>query len=291
MDDRFKPDFFQCCSCDYSGDFRSLANHLIRLDHMDDDEIKQLLLEYLEEFCSEYDYVTQEVFNENACVSSKTYGDRFETWNKALEKASGSVIVRQNIPKKDLLSELERVSEIVGESPSQSDVQEYSKYSVKPYKSKFGSFNKAKECAGMETYSLGDVQGERNGMYGKSEESTFYGVTGEDHPAYIHGEGSTSYYGPFWERIVEEIRERDNNKCRVCGMDNDDHLEKNNKSLDVHHIKPKYEFEDENGEVDYAEANKEENLITVCKHCHGKIEGKFEQCRNPQELVEEFNNE
>jgi hypothetical protein len=258
---------------------------------MDDDDIKELLLEYLKEFCSEYDYVTQDTFNENACVNAITYGERFESWNKALEKAGGSVVKEQKIPEEKLISELQKVYDIVGESPSQNDVMEHSKYSIGPYKDKFGSFNKAKEAAGMKTYGLGDVHGERNGMYGKSEESTFYGVTGEDHPAYVHGEGSTNYYGPFWERIVEEIRERDNYECRICGMSNKEHLEKNEKSLDVHHITPKYEFENDDGEVDYKKANRDENLITVCKCCHGKIEGKFEYCETPKELIMGFENE
>lgn len=276
--DEYKPNFFECSSCDYTGDYSSLCNHLIRVDHMNDEQIKELLIEYLEDFSESHECVTEEIINEKACLSVAAYRNRFGTWNNALEKATGEVNKEQNIPKEKLLSEIERVSEIINDSPSQSDMGEHSKYSVGPFKRKFGSFNNAKEILSMKKYQRGDVHGERNGMYGESEKSTFYNVTGEEHPAYEHGEGSNNNYGPRWRTITKELKEAEGYECKVCGLDENKHIKLFGKSLDTHHIKPQKQFEKENGEIDFEEANKQSNLVSLCKVCHGKIEGKISNC-------------
>ena len=56
-----------------------------------------------------------------------------------------------------------------------------------------------------------------------------------------------------------EVLERDKYKCTMCGVDNENHLKKYNKSLTVHH-------KDENKKNSTLE-----NMITVCSHCHWVI--------------------
>ena len=58
------------------------------------------------------------------------------------------------------------------------------------------------------------------------------------------------------ETLKQEIRIRDNNKCQLCSMDNDEHLLLYNCSLPVHHI-------------DYNKENpSKSNLISLCIQCH-----------------------
>lgn len=60
-------------------------------------------------------------------------------------------------------------------------------------------------------------------------------------------------YGPKWEEICAQIRQRDNYHCRNCGATGD---------LEVHHIIPFRRFEDPN------EANEPDNLVALCPRCH-----------------------
>lgn len=75
------------------------------------------------------------------------------------------------------------------------------------------------------------------------------------------------YYGKDWNSIRRNIIERDGNCCRICSMTKEEHYEKWNCGIDVHHIKPLRSFDGPN------EANKPDNLIAVCRNCHGEIEG------------------
>ena len=56
---------------------------------------------------------------------------------------------------------------------------------------------------------------------------------------------------PRWHNRANEIKERDNNTCQVCGTNND---------LHVHHKLYKYDLDP----WDYVD----EALITLCKDCH-----------------------
>lgn len=57
-------------------------------------------------------------------------------------------------------------------------------------------------------------------------------------------------------------KDRDNWKCRFCGMTNEEHKEEHDTGLHAHHIVK----QNDNG------ADDPENLITVCKDCHVVIE-------------------
>jgi len=60
----------------------------------------------------------------------------------------------------------------------------------------------------------------------------------------------------------EAAKDRDNWKCRFCGMTNEEHLDENDRGLHAHHI-----VKDADGGAD-----KPENLITVCRDCHNTLE-------------------
>lgn len=68
-------------------------------------------------------------------------------------------------------------------------------------------------------------------------------------------------YGPEWEAIRRRVRARDGYRCRVCGAP-----EPPGQAHDVHHLRPLRTFQDP------AEAHSPENLITVCRRCHRRLE-------------------
>lgn len=72
----------------------------------------------------------------------------------------------------------------------------------------------------------------------------------------IRGRTRNNPYGRDWGNILKnKIRERDDNKCRVC------YLKSKKRALDVHHI-------------DYNKKNCEEtNLISLCASCHSTTSG------------------
>lgn len=89
--------------------------------------------------------------------------------------------------------------------------------------------------------------------------------TGENHPRYKGG--YERYYGPNWRRQRRKARQRDNHECQICSLDREEHHEKWDCELVVHHIVRFDDFDE------YEEANRLENLITLCKTCHGLVEG------------------
>jgi len=70
--------------------------------------------------------------------------------------------------------------------------------------------------------------------------------------------GRTKYRGANWHKQRKKALERDNYKCQVCGVLQEDM----NRELTIHHIIPYHE----------GGTNDLENLITVCMSCHFTIE-------------------
>ena len=76
--------------------------------------------------------------------------------------------------------------------------------------------------------------------------------------AFINGESYLPYTLEFTKKLKEQIRERDGNKCVVCGMTKKLHLKKYNRDLEVHH-------------KDHIKSNcNKDNLETRCKKCNIK---------------------
>ena len=67
-------------------------------------------------------------------------------------------------------------------------------------------------------------------------------------------------YGPEWPRLRLAVRTRDAFRCRVCGA------AENGREHDVHHKVPFRAF------TSIAEANRMDNLVTLCHSCHRKAE-------------------
>jgi 5-methylcytosine-specific restriction endonuclease McrA len=60
---------------------------------------------------------------------------------------------------------------------------------------------------------------------------------------------------------------RDKSQCTECGMTQREHKRKYEKGLEVHHITPRSEFDEEGVEMHALD-----NLKTVCVSCHRRIE-------------------
>lgn len=72
-------------------------------------------------------------------------------------------------------------------------------------------------------------------------------------------------YGPNWPKIREAVRKRDQFKCQVCGAG------ETNRQHEVHHKIPFRSFM-RDGIIDREQANRLENLTTLCPSCHKKVE-------------------
>jgi len=84
---------------------------------------------------------------------------------------------------------------------------------------------------------------------------------GDDHHRWKGG--PVGAYGPGWTRARREARERDGYECVSCGMTDDEHLNKFNRELEVHHVTPIPA--DTDAPEQYHELT---NLKTLCRPCH-----------------------
>lgn len=75
--------------------------------------------------------------------------------------------------------------------------------------------------------------------------------------------GGYEYYGHNWNEQSKKARERDVHLCQSCGV----HQDELSIALDVHHITPLRDCET------YEEANRLENLVSLCRKCHKRWEG------------------
>ncbi len=73
-------------------------------------------------------------------------------------------------------------------------------------------------------------------------------------------------YGPGWPQLRDRVRARDKYTCQVCGA------VETNRQHDVHHKVPFRAFRAPNGSPDPIQANRLENLVTLCPSCHHQAE-------------------
>lgn len=75
-------------------------------------------------------------------------------------------------------------------------------------------------------------------------------------------------YGPNWQHVRQKVLDRDGHRCTICGAE-----AKPGQGLHVHHKRPFREFGYIPGQNEhYIEANKPDNLVTLCPSCHRQAE-------------------
>lgn len=75
-------------------------------------------------------------------------------------------------------------------------------------------------------------------------------------------------------KIKPAVRERDDFRCTVCGMTNDEHRRRYGRQLDVHRVTP--------GSAYAAD----ETCVTVCRACHGKKPGSGRPSKGPRAAIQ-----
>lgn len=94
-------------------------------------------------------------------------------------------------------------------------------------------------------------------------------LSGSNSPLWQGGPTSRKYYGPNWKQQRKAALERDNYCCQACGACH----KGEGKKFNVHHIIPIKHFGFIPRENDkYIEANDLSNLVSLCLHCHRKVE-------------------
>jgi DEAD/DEAH box helicase domain-containing protein len=117
------------------------------------------------------------------------------------------------------------------------------------------------EQLGMESLDLPPTSLDTTGYWLALEESTVeilreWGVWRND----------PNDYGPGWGKLRAQVRARDGYRCQVCGAPEQE------REHDVHHKIPLRVFIETSGGVNLAQANRLENLITLCPACHRRAE-------------------
>lgn len=93
---------------------------------------------------------------------------------------------------------------------------------------------------------------------------TNYEMVGDDHPRWNGGEYA---YGEGWNEAKREaVRDRDDNRCCLCGMTQREHRDERGSKLPVHHVRKARNVEDPE------DRNAMDNLITLCHKCHSIAE-------------------
>ena len=89
--------------------------------------------------------------------SPGSYETHFNTWNEALKQANFEINEQLSKDRPDLLNELNRLADELGRAPTAQDMRHTGDYSVKPYKTEFGSWNEALKRAHLETHVEIDI--------------------------------------------------------------------------------------------------------------------------------------
>jgi hypothetical protein len=91
--------------------------------------------------------IAGEVYSVNGGRFETTLLRRFQTWNKALERAGLVVVHRKNIPDDELLSNIESVWRHIGRQPKFDEMRlPMSKFCGRTYRNRFGAWRKALEA-------------------------------------------------------------------------------------------------------------------------------------------------
>ena len=88
--------------------------------------------------------VPQKLYGKQGKYTHKVFYSNFGSWNNALLAAGLEISSQRNIPNEELFANIESVWVAIGRQPTYTEMNtSISKYSTKPYESRFGSWRKA----------------------------------------------------------------------------------------------------------------------------------------------------
>ena len=91
---------------------------------------------------------SRRVFKQHAAMASSTVRDHFGSWNAAVERAGFRPNTESDkIPRADLIAELQRLRDEVGQIPTVDQMDEHGAYAQITYHERFGSWTEALESA------------------------------------------------------------------------------------------------------------------------------------------------
>lgn len=175
----------------------------------------------------------------------------FGSWNKGLRRAGFTPNLECNVPREQLVEEVQALEEEVGHPPSTTDLRESGTYALGTYHQRWDSWEEVLAAAGY------DLRGYASGPRNRAWEGGY-----EDR-----------YYGPNWSEQRKRALERDDFRCQMpgCNLTREKHRELYDRDLTVHHLIPIREFDDDLG-VGHKQANRLENLVTLCLEHHSEWE-------------------
>lgn len=100
---------------------------------------------------------TAEQMSCRGAYSIGTFERRFGSWNNALERAGLDLHNRTNIPQKELLDELVRLSDVLGRTPTAVDMESTGRFAHATYRSAFGSWNDAIKEANLAVHVRSNI--------------------------------------------------------------------------------------------------------------------------------------
>lgn len=137
--------------------------------------------------------------------TSGTIGLRFESWNKALEKAGLKPVLKHKASKVELFQNIEKLWMKLGRQPVFRDMRRpLSEFSAEPYKNSFGTFRNALE-------EFVEYINSENTSQGIEENEADFEPVQE-----ISFKHKTKRFPS--ERLKVQVLMRDGNKCRLCGI-------------------------------------------------------------------------
>lgn len=195
-----------------------------------------------------YRYGGFEAVKKDAGVWEGGYGNESRRWSKEEVKAD----IRE---KNELVDGIITVEEykVLG------DISDMTAWNL------FGSFTTAREAAGVYQGSLLERRG-------------------ADHPRF-KDHSKRIYRTDSWYQNKPKALKRDSHQCVYCGMGQEEHVEKYDRALHVHHIIPAH-FGVRDDEVLDESVNALSNLITLCEGHHRPMwEGMY---LGPWEIIERY---
>jgi len=94
---------------------------------------------------------------EEGRFGSATYHTAFGSWNDAIREADLGVNVRSDIPEKELLGEIQSLSDELGRTPERRDMDQHGQFDSTTYSSRFGSWNEVLKRVGFEPIRRTDI--------------------------------------------------------------------------------------------------------------------------------------